>query len=203
MKADRGLAFRTLFVSAEATHCPTAGDLCAAARWLATLGAESGSVSVRYGNRVVINVAGAPLPEVGQEDLVEIADYDAARNTMVLIGRAEPSLAAPLHWLIHRWRPDVNAVVQAALPSPSEARDGVLSIASDVPPPREVHVPEAPRLPPVVERSQSALRGLRLAPVTYAGSFGYVALGAVVEQAKQRLGEALQKGRGSGNGHGR
>jgi hypothetical protein len=39
--------------------------------------------------------------------------------------------------------------------------------------------------------------------VTFDATFGFVAMGAVIEQAKLRLGEALQRGRGSGNGHGR
>jgi hypothetical protein len=42
-------------------------------------------------------------------ELVEVVDYDPVRHVLMAVGRAEPALAAPLHWFVYRCFPQRGA----------------------------------------------------------------------------------------------
>ena len=68
-------------------------------------------VAVRYGKTFLMTPGDKGLTDLIREDLVDIADYDPARNSLLYIGKGQPGKFAPLLWFIFRTFPDVNAVV--------------------------------------------------------------------------------------------
>ncbi len=85
-------------------------------------------LAVRYGKNFLLTPHKRSLHELVREDLVDIADYDPVRNSLLYIGKQQPGRFAPFFWFIFRTFPDVNAAVlleesvfeAAKLPEPEE-----------------------------------------------------------------------------------
>lgn len=77
----------------------------------ALTGTRAGSVSHRRGRGFVISAEGADPAALSPDSFVEVADYDPARSTILVMGGAEPSRSTPLHWMVYRVAPQVNAVL--------------------------------------------------------------------------------------------
>ncbi|HDS59889.1 MAG TPA: hypothetical protein ENN54_06345 [Thermoplasmatales archaeon] len=105
------MTFEAFFLSREPVCNPVVAEVVAAGRHLGDGIRCPGTISVRYGNRMLITGQGVNLCRLEPEDLVEVADYDPVRQTVMVIGPRQPSLSTPLHWFLYR-RPDVHAAVQ-------------------------------------------------------------------------------------------
>ncbi|MEM0493117.1 MAG: class II aldolase/adducin family protein [Candidatus Thermoplasmatota archaeon] len=70
-----------------------------------------GSISIDSGNRILINGEGINLTRLTKEGVLEIIDYDPIKNIILAIGKIEPCIQTPIHWMIQRARHDVHAVV--------------------------------------------------------------------------------------------
>jgi len=57
------------------------------------------------------------VTRLGQDDIVEIVDYDPLKNIMLVIGTKEPCLEAPVHWIIQKARHDINILLQVHSPA--------------------------------------------------------------------------------------
>lgn len=68
-------------------------------------------ISFSYGKRVLINVNKNIIDNLKNDDFVEIVDYDPAKNNVLAIGKKEPCIETPVHWMIHNVRKDVNVIV--------------------------------------------------------------------------------------------
>lgn len=122
------MTFETFIVSREEVSNPLLPDLIQAGKTLAAGGCDSGVLSARYGNRVVLSTGS--LTDLATGDFVELADYDPARNVAMVIGTSDAPSSVPLHWLLYR-RGDVNAVVQLrctfdAVPTADCSPDGTI-----------------------------------------------------------------------------
>jgi len=104
------MSFETFFLGRERVKNPFIGEIISAGVEISEKGAGEGSISMRYGGRIIITASHSPIPSLTEDDFVEIADYDAVRNIAMVIGTREPSADTPLHWLIYR-RDDINAIV--------------------------------------------------------------------------------------------
>ncbi len=102
-----GLGPTTFFASRERCRLPESLLLVDAMR---RLGGAPCSVSIRAGGRFLLSSAGAPDGTRTEEDVVEVADYDPVRNTVLAIGLREPSLDVAIHWLAYRTDEAVGAV---------------------------------------------------------------------------------------------
>jgi len=107
--------FQTFFVSQEQSNCPLIVDIIRFSKNLEDykLGENVfGVVSMGYGKRMLINRRNMGLKDIKIEDIVEIADYDPIKKIALIIGKNEPHIETPVHWLVHHARNDVNAVIQ-------------------------------------------------------------------------------------------
>ncbi|RLF34312.1 MAG: hypothetical protein DRN08_04770 [Thermoplasmata archaeon] len=117
MIAKNPLQFQTFFISREKSNCPLIPDII---RFIEKLDKHrlcrkkidnTGSISIRYGRRMLINCSSISLSDIKQEeDFLEIADYDPLKNIVLAIGVKEPHINTPLHWFVHRAREDINAI---------------------------------------------------------------------------------------------
>jgi hypothetical protein len=104
-----------LFVSRETSKCPLISDMITLGQSLQELGLtdkETGSISLDYGRRLLINAQNVDIKKMTQQDIVEIVDYDPLKNIMMVIGLNDPTRETPVHWIIQKARHDVNAILQ-------------------------------------------------------------------------------------------
>jgi len=109
------LSFQTFFVSREQSNCPLLPDIIRVGKELKDIGLlkESvGVISLGYGKRILINGKNVGVGDVKREDIIEIVDYDPVKRVFLAIGRKEPCIETPVHWLIHHARDDVNVIIQ-------------------------------------------------------------------------------------------
>ena len=102
--------FETFFLSPEMVCNPLVAEIISAGHHLSENGPCYGTISARYGNRMVITGRRVNLGVIGVDDTVEIADYDPVRSVVLAIGPCMPSAATLLHWLLLR-RKNIYAVV--------------------------------------------------------------------------------------------
>jgi hypothetical protein len=101
-----GLGPTTFFATRERCRLPESLLLADAMRRLRGVPC---SVSLRAGGRFLLSSADAAAGNGTEEDVVEIADYDPVRNTVLAIGVKEPSPDVAVHWLAYRTDGNVGA----------------------------------------------------------------------------------------------
>ncbi|HDO19699.1 MAG TPA: class II aldolase/adducin family protein [Thermoplasmatales archaeon] len=102
-----------IFISKERVRNPLIDDIREIGRIIKERGLVEGSfgnISVRYGNRIIITSSGSDLGNLGDDDFVEVADYNPITNIALAIGTKKPSIETPMHWLIYG-KPNINAVI--------------------------------------------------------------------------------------------
>lgn len=106
------MSFETFFLGREQIKNPLIGTMISTGKELADAGGNGGggTISVRYGNRIVITARNADIRSLDESDFVEVADYDAVRKIVLAIGPNEPPAGTALHWLVYR-REGINAIV--------------------------------------------------------------------------------------------
>ncbi len=103
------MTFETFTISREEVSNPLLPEIVRAGKQLSENGCTAGVISARYGNRVVLSTG--PLADLEPAAFVELADYDPARNVVMVIGTNAPPQSTPLHWLLYR-RSETNAAIQ-------------------------------------------------------------------------------------------
>lgn len=112
--------FQTFYVSKEASNCPLLIDMIRIGRTLETLGIPEdgyGTISMKYGKRLLINAKHADIRQLTQQDILEIVDYDPIKRVMLVIGTREPPLETPVHWIIQKARHDITILLEITSPS--------------------------------------------------------------------------------------
>ncbi|MHB8604875.1 MAG: class II aldolase/adducin family protein, partial [Thermoplasmatota archaeon] len=100
-----------VYLGHEASRAPVVADLVAAAKACVAAGATSGALSARYGPRCVIN-AETLLETLGPDHFVEVADYDAHNDHVLVLGSSPPSSRAAIHSLLYRAKREIGAIVE-------------------------------------------------------------------------------------------
>jgi ribulose-5-phosphate 4-epimerase/fuculose-1-phosphate aldolase len=138
----------------------------------------TGSISIRHLNKFIITADNANLYALTHDELVEIADYDPVRDSILAIGRAYPSVETPVHWYIYRSFPQMHAVtyVQYTIELANDHRIG----KSDI-------IPHSP------EFAIELLRVLKQAHYAVVGTRSAIAIGDKLETAIHLLVELYNK----------
>ena len=112
---QRGFLFQTFFISKETSKCPYIVDIIKLCKKIDDFGLikkGSFSISLTYGKRILINAKDFDVKNIQKHDIVEIVDYDPIKGNILVIGRKDPCIETPVHWIIHKARSDINAVIQ-------------------------------------------------------------------------------------------
>ncbi|MBI4392734.1 MAG: hypothetical protein HY556_02915 [Euryarchaeota archaeon] len=151
-----------------------AGRLIAAARLPANTVVD---LSSRYGPRVTATAAGSPCGKLEPDHFVEIVDYDPRLNNLTFIGPAPAGDFAPLHWLIHRAKREVNAVISVRDDVVDEARrKGADFTATTGPPARDF-----------LELAMQVLAGLRASNYVVTEGHGIVCAGKTHDEVAKTV----------------
>jgi ribulose-5-phosphate 4-epimerase/fuculose-1-phosphate aldolase len=110
---DTSLLPATFFVSNRIHQSAIGEELIATGKRLADnmVSCSGGSISARYLNRFIVTSEGVDLGSLRPANIIEIADYDPARNSILAIGTELPTADTPIHWFAYRGFPEVNAVI--------------------------------------------------------------------------------------------
>jgi len=111
-----GRKFRTEYVSRELTEGALVDSILLRGHKLNSLGltpTNGGNLSVRIWEGMLITVGGKNKGEMVAGDVVEVVGFDFENLVAKVRGGKEPSSETPMHWLIYKRFPEVNAVVHA------------------------------------------------------------------------------------------
>ena len=109
------LSFQTFFVSREQSNSPLVSEMMRIGKKFKEQGLLkeiSGVISLGYGKRIIIPGNNFDLADLKKDELLEIVDYDPIKKIILAIGKRQPCIETPVHWLIHHARDDINAIVQ-------------------------------------------------------------------------------------------
>jgi len=73
----------------------------------------TGNVSLRVDGGMLIKAGGKPLGRLTGDDIILVLEYDQKTNTAKVKGKFEPSSETPMHYLVYKNFPEVNAIVHA------------------------------------------------------------------------------------------
>jgi ribulose-5-phosphate 4-epimerase/fuculose-1-phosphate aldolase len=107
------------FVSRQTSTSPLTAEIIQSGKHLHSLKLPEDTlvtISADYGNRVLITNNNIAVDNIHPEDITEIVDFDPIKQTMMVIGTSDPNRLTPVHWLIHRARHDIHAVIFLASP---------------------------------------------------------------------------------------
>ena len=108
-------SYQIFYVSQEISHCPLASEFTRFGKKWSEQPVFIDStciLSLKFGKRLLINSNQTDFRNIQPEDLVEIVDYDPLKNIALVIGKNEPSVETPVHWIIQNAREDINAILQ-------------------------------------------------------------------------------------------
>ena len=109
-----GRKFRTVFVEGGEPASSLVDEVIAAGKRLNNLGLtpeNAGNISVRTEGGMLVTAGGINKGVLTRSDVVEVVDF--RDDTAYVVGSVEPSSEVPMHWLIYREYPQVNAVIHA------------------------------------------------------------------------------------------
>ena len=128
---------QTFFVSRQPSMSPLTAEMKQFGKKLVQLKLHKDNkiiISTDYGNRVLITKDNINADEIQQDDITEIVDYDPIKKITMAIGKKDPNINTPVHWIIHRARTDVHAVVQIINTDLIEKYQKKLPITKEKPP---------------------------------------------------------------------
>ena len=171
-------ALQTLFVSRETSNCPLISEMIKLGHSLQQLGIpdnETGVVSMDYGKRLLINAKNIDIKKMTQQDIVEIVDYDALKNVMMVIGPKDPAFETPVHWIIQKARHDINALLQINSPTLFERFQKTLPMT------------EKETQPSILERAKDILKTLRNGKTILLKNEGMIFVGFNIKEINDAL----------------
>ncbi|MFO7677942.1 MAG: hypothetical protein R6V50_06145 [Thermoplasmatota archaeon] len=102
------------FVSKEPSRSPFISDILSFGEKINTLSIKPTKIiiSISFGNRLLIAWTNNEIKKLTQSDILEIVDVDPIKQNVLLIGQKEPCIETLVHWIIHKARNDINALVE-------------------------------------------------------------------------------------------
>jgi hypothetical protein len=169
---------RTFFVSRELSTSPIITTLLEEISTIAKETSEENPlamISIGIGKRVVTTAEQTPIQSIQHEQLVEIVDYDAFKQILLVIGKKEPSQEAAVHWMIHHAKNEIGAIVLLAITDEND------KIPNKIP-----HVKVKPYRP-VLDRAKIILKTLQNHQILYLEGEGILFTGRTISEIQQQI----------------
>lgn len=179
-----GPKFRTVFARREPPRddcLPELMEWCRRFARLGLVGPAMGNLSCRTLAGFIITPTGTDPATIAADQFVAVLGVDAGRQEVTVVGTGSPSSESLMHAAIYGARAEVNAVFHAH-------HAGVLAAAD------RRGWPVTARVQPygTPAMAEEVLRILGNHPVFILREHGFVALGATMAEAGQRVEEMLQ-----------
>ena len=116
-------SLQTFFVSRELSTSPIINSLLEGINKISKEISQENPlamISIGFGKRVVVTAEQTPLQTIQMEHLIEIVDYDAFKQVLLIIGKKEPSQEAAVHWMIHHAKNEIGAIVNLKIDEENE-----------------------------------------------------------------------------------
>ncbi len=105
----------TFFVSRQHSTIPLTDKMTNFISYLSnlTIPADTNiTLSAQYGKRMLITQDHINPKTINRDDIIEIVDYDPIKKITMAIGKTNPTLHTPVHWLIHNALTDIHVILQ-------------------------------------------------------------------------------------------
>lgn len=101
------------YASHELTSNPLVNEIITAGKSIAnTYGDQiQGIISISYGKRIIATANTINFSSIEQKHIIEIVDYDAYKQIILIMGKKEPIRDIALHWMIHHAKQEIGAIV--------------------------------------------------------------------------------------------
>ena len=179
------ISFQTFYTSREESNCPLITKLVRIDRNIEKKGfskdIDSLTVSLRFGNRIIINSDYEKIGEISRSDILEIVDFDPVKKTLLVIGPKKPKVDSSVHWMIHHARKEINAVVQLNGEKILEKFDG------------KIPCTEKEQFPGSFEMIKGVLKILRDSKSVLVKNYGVIFVGNSVNDVEENILNVYEK----------
>jgi hypothetical protein len=102
------------FASHELPSNPLVNEIIKAGKTIAekTDGDQTqGIISLGFGKRIIATAHSTNFSSIEQDHLIEIVDYDAYKQILLIMGKKEPIPAIAINWMLHHAKQEIRAIV--------------------------------------------------------------------------------------------
>ncbi len=110
---------QTFFITHELSNNPLIQQVISWGKQYAELNPHktlTGLLSAGYSRRTVCTREVLAIAALTREDIIEIVDFDAIKNVLLIIGKNTPIKNTAAHWMIHNARTDIGVILSLNLP---------------------------------------------------------------------------------------
>ena len=171
-------SLQTFFVSHKLSTGPIINTLLEGIKTISDETSQenpSAMISIGFGKRVVVTAEQTPLQSIQLEHLIEIVDYDAFKQVLLIIGKKEPSQDAAVHWMIHHAKNEIGAIVHLTTDEENE------KIPDTIP---QIN---ANPYGSILDRSKIILKTLQNHQTLYLEGEGIFLTGKTISEVRQQL----------------
>lgn len=108
-------SFQLFNLSNEESNCPLIPHLIDLGLFFYQIGILTENMtltmSAYFGKRIIINTTEVPMNKLSRNDFIEIVDVDPVKKIILFIGPKQPHEITPLHWIVHRAKPQIVTTV--------------------------------------------------------------------------------------------
>ncbi|MBU0498095.1 MAG: hypothetical protein KKC68_08055 [Candidatus Thermoplasmatota archaeon] len=109
---------QTFFITHELSNNPLIPQLITWGKQYAELNPHktlTGLLSAGYSRRIVCTRDVLAVSALTREDIIEIVDFDAIKQVLLIIGKKAPIKNTATHWMIHNARTDIGVIFSLTL----------------------------------------------------------------------------------------
>lgn len=102
------------FASHELPSNPLVNELIKAGKTIAekTDGDHTqGIISLGFGKRIIATAHTTKFSSIEQDHLIEIVDYDAYKQILLIMGKKEPIPTLAINWMLHHAKQEIGAII--------------------------------------------------------------------------------------------
>ena len=105
---------QTFFISQEFSTGPIINNILEETKKIAELtygDNTQGMISIGFGKRTIATAEPTPFKTIQPEHLIEVVDYDATKQILLVMGKKEPIKDVAVHWIIHHAKNEIGIIV--------------------------------------------------------------------------------------------
>jgi hypothetical protein len=169
---------QTFFVSHKLATGSPISDIISAIKKIAELTKSDdtkGMISIGFGKRIIVTANPTHLHTIHQDHLVEIVDYDAYKQVLLIMGKNEPINDVAVHWMIHHAKHEIGAILLIKNYKDTEQISSLINPINAYP-----HGS-------ILERSKTILKALQKEKILYLEDEGILITGRTIVEIQNQL----------------
>ena len=134
-----------------------------------------GMLSIGYGKRIIITAQPVQFKNIELEDIIEIVDYDAHKQILLIMGKKEPDPTVAIHWMIHHAKQEIGALLL------------IKNQHSDISTLKSINTIDAKPTGTILDRSKTILQALQTEQIINLQNEGILITARTIAEIHQQL----------------